>query len=68
LRPAVWWLVFASLIPSVESHWESAFTPKTGTDVEQEQTPMNREQAELTEKRLGFGKRSAGFQHGTMVK
>jgi hypothetical protein len=39
-----------------------------GIDVEQEQTPMNREQAELTEKRLGFGKRSAGFQHGAMVK
>jgi hypothetical protein len=32
-----------------------------GIDVEQEQTPMNREQAELTEKRLGSGKRSAGF-------
>jgi hypothetical protein len=48
--------VFAGLIPSVEPHWESAFTPKPGTDVEQEQTPMNHEQAELTEKNTWIGK------------
>jgi len=29
LRPAVWWPVFASLIPSVEPHWKSAFTAGT---------------------------------------
>ena len=23
-----WWPVFASLIPSAEPHWESAFTPE----------------------------------------
>jgi hypothetical protein len=39
-----------------------------GINVEQEQTPMNREQAESTEKRPGSEKRSAGFQHGVMEK
>jgi hypothetical protein len=29
---------------------------------------VEHEQTELTEKRPGFGKRSAGFQHGVMVK
>ena len=43
MAPSIWWPAFASLIPSLEPRRESAFTPKPGIDVEQEQTELNRE-------------------------
>ena len=58
-RPAVWRPVFTSLIPSVEPNWETAFTPEL---------MLNRSKQSQRRKSSGSEKRSAGFQHGVMVK
>jgi len=69
-RPAIWRPVFASSIPSVEPHWESAFTAGTNRRTRANVLPAcGRASASTAVPRAESPANwSAGFQHGAMVK